>query len=158
VGREAYFVAGLLHDLGKLPLNRQFPQEYSQIWNAATRDVMSLHQAEDRFMGLDHCAVGGMIAEKWRLGAALVESLLFHHNPDACSEDNRQFVSIVSLANQIAIHLEIGTAGDRFIDQALISYLIKAVGVNWPTLHDLREKVLGEIQKAQIFLEIARRG
>lgn len=157
VERESYFVAGLLHDLGKLPLNKQFPEEYGRVWETAERDQEALHHSEGRFMGIDHCVVGGMIAKKWRLGMTLVECLSHHHDPDECSSDNREFVSIVSLANQFAIHLNIGTAGDRFIDQALIAYLIKAVGVDWPTLHDIRGKVMNEIEKAEIFLDIARK-
>jgi HD-like signal output (HDOD) protein len=156
--REEYFVAGLLHDLGKLPLSSQFPKEYGQVWETAKNGWETLHHNESSFMGIDHCTVGGMIARKWRLGVTMVESLLHHHNPVGCSADNREFVSIVSLANQFAIHLKIGTAGDRFIDQPLIGYLINAVGVDWPTLNNLRENVLNEIEKAKIFLEIAGKG
>ena len=158
LAREGYFVAGLLHDLGKLPMNKQFPKEYGQVRDAAERDRKALYHSEDLYMGIDHCLVGGMIAQKWRLGKTLFECLSYHHNPDDSSEDNREFVSVVSLANQFAIHLDIGTAGDRFIDQALIAYLINTVGVDWPTLHDFREKVFNEIKKAEIFLEIAGKG
>ena len=158
VEREAYFVAGLLHDLGKLPMNKQFPEEYNRVWQTARRDQEALHNCEFKSLSIDHCAVGEMIAKKWRLGMALAETLAHHHNPDSCSAANREFVSIVSLANQFAIHLDIGTAGDCFVDQALITYLINAVGVDWTTLHNFREKVLSEIEKAEIFLEIARKG
>ena len=44
-----------------------------------------------------------MIARKWRLGDALVETLSNHHRPDDCAETSQELVSTVSLANQIAM-------------------------------------------------------
>lgn len=156
VEQEEFFVAGLLHDLGKVPLNNQFPREYGQVWETAQRDHDALYESEGRLLGIDHCAVGSLIANKWRLGTTLVQSLSHHHNPDDCPEKNRDFVSVVSLANQFAIHMNIGTAGDPFTDHALTAYMIDNVGVEWAALHDFRETVLGEIEKAKIFLDIAK--
>ena len=156
--REEFFVAGLLHDLGKVPLNTQFPQDYCRISEMTKTDQLALHQGEERFLGIDHGTVGNMIAKKWNLGMALKESLSHHHNLDAISADHRDFVFVVSLANQYTIQLNIGTAGDRYADAELISYLIEQVGVDWETLNDMRETVLSEIEKAKIFLEIAKKG
>jgi len=157
-GLEAFFVAGLLHDLGKIPLNRQFPEEYYRAWETAAQDQVALRQGEIKLLGIDHCTVGRMIAKKWRLGATLVETLKHHHNPDDSSEVDREFVFIVSLANQFANHLSIGSAGDCFSDNQLIEYLNGKVGVDWTMLHELGETVLNEIEKAKIFLEIAQKG
>ena len=156
--REEFFVAGLLHDLGKVPLNTQFPKEYHRIYETTQRDQIALHQSEERLLGIDHGVVGNMIAKKWNLGMALVESLSHHHNLDEISANNRDFVFVVSLANQYAIQLDIGTAGDRYADLEMISYLIETVGVDWATLEEMRESVLREIEKAKIFLEIAKKG
>ena len=156
--REEFFVAGLLHDLGKVPLNTQFPKEYRRIYEMTNKDQIALHQSEERLLGIDHGAVGNMIAKKWNLSMALVESLSHHHSIDDISANHRDFVFVVSLANQFAIQLNIGTAGDRYADQELISYLIERVGVDWATLNDMREKVVSEIEKAKIFLEIAKKG
>ena len=155
---EAYFVAGLLHDLGKIPLNGRFPEEYHLAWETAEKDQDTLRDSEIKLLGIDHCAVGSMIAEKWRLGTTLVETLSHHHNPDDSSEVDRDFVFIVSLANQFANHLSIGSAGDCATDNQLIEYLIGRVGVNWTMLHESGETVLKEIDKAKIFLEIAQKG
>ena len=88
----------------------------------------------------------------------LVETLSHHHNPDDSSEVDRNFVFIVSLANQFANHLSIGSAGDCVSDNRLIEYLNGKVGVDWTMLHELGETVLNEIEKARIFLEIAQKG
>ena len=157
-GLEMFFVAGLLHDLGKIPLNRQFPEEYYRIWQIAGENQDTLRYCENSLLGMDHCNVGCMIAQKWRLGSALVESLSHHHNPDDSPEDDRDFVFIVSLANQFANYLNVGSAGDSIADSHLINYLNDKVGVDWKVLHELGETVLTEIDKAKIFLEIAQNG
>jgi len=157
-GLEAFFVAGLLHDLGKIPLNRQFPEEYHRAWETAMKNQNTLRHSEIKLLGMDHCTVGCLIAKKWRLGATLIETLSHHHNPDDSSEVDRDFVFIVSLANQFANHLSIGSAGDRFSDNQLIAYLNGKLGVDWTMLHEVGETVLNEIEKAKVFLEIAQKG
>jgi len=155
--QEEYFVAGLLHDLGKLPLNKQFPEEYFQICQSSGKARDPFHLSEDRLLGIDHCKVGAMIAQKWRLGVALVETLSHHHRLDDSTENCRDLVSIISLANQIVIELKIGTAGDYVTDRIMLDQLTDKVGVDYGKLSDLHESVSGEIEKASIFLDIARR-
>ena len=65
--QEEYFVAGLLHDLGKIPLNHCCPEAYKNAIEAANREQKTLYDAEKTHLGLDHCIVGGLIAKKWRL-------------------------------------------------------------------------------------------
>jgi putative nucleotidyltransferase with HDIG domain len=155
--QEEYFVAGLLHDLGKLPLNNQFPAEYFQVCQSAGKQSEPFYISEDRRLGIDHCMVGAMIAQKWRLGESLVETLSNHHHPDDCTENSQEMVSTIALANQIAIELQIGTAGDGFTDKAMLEQLTDKVGVNYGNLSDFHESVSREVEKARIFLEIAQK-
>ena len=155
---EAFFVAGLLHDLGKIPLTRQFPQEYHRAWETAEKEQTTLRQSESELLGLDHCTVGCMIAKKWRLGSTLIATLSHHHNPVDSTDVDRDFVFIVSLANQLANHLGIGNAGDGATDIQLIEYLNGQLGMEWSMLQELGESVVDQIDKAKVFLQIAQKG
>jgi putative nucleotidyltransferase with HDIG domain len=152
--REAYFVAGLLHDLGKIPLNNCFPEEYGDVLESATFKQVPLYKTEHKMLEIDHCLVGGMIAEKWRLSKAMGDSLCYHHNPEEAKEENRPLISVVALANNYTNVFEIGTSGDAFPNVPMTAHLLEQVGVSESTLSDLRESVLDAIEKAKIFLQV----
>ncbi len=155
---EEYFVAGLLHDIGKLPLSYRFPQEYAETLKMAQKEQLSLDQVEDRVFGMDHCMVGNMIAKKWQLGKTMSESILFHHSPDNGDEENRQLVSIVALANISANSYGMGSSGDICPDTSRMHHLLEELGISDHSLSDLQDTVHEEIEKAKIFLEVAQQG
>ena len=155
--QEEYFVAGLLHDLGKLPLNKQFTKEYYQVFQSSAGQAEPFYLSEGRLLGIDHCRVGAMIADKWQLGDSMIETLSCHHSPDDCTTHSRDMVATISLANQIVIELEIGTAGDGMADSAMLEELSSILGIDDDQLSDLQQTVSAEIEKAKIFLEIVRK-
>ncbi len=158
VEQEEYFVAGLLHDLGKLPLYMQFPKEYCRVCENVDGDQNALCQNEAKFLRVDHGVVGRLIAEKWHLGPTLLESISYHHNPSDGSDKNREFVYTVELANQLSIQFNIGNAGDRFVDHQRIMVLLRELAVGPKMLADIQDTVPCEIERAKFFLEVVRGG
>lgn len=156
--REEYFVAGLLHDVGKIPLNKHFSDKYFQALNLAKLEQDPLHRAENMIFGIDHCVVGKMIAENWRLSKAIQDSLCHHHNPEDVKEENRQLTAIVALANAYANIFKIGSSGDPFPEDPMDTYLLEQVGLSWTKFSELGETILDEIEKAKIFLQVTKKG
>jgi putative nucleotidyltransferase with HDIG domain len=153
--QEEFFVCGLLHDLGKIPLNHQFPDEYFQALDLAKRSSWPLAHAESVVFGIDHGAIGGLIARKWRLSPAFIEALRCHHQPDKSLPEHRQLVFIVALADIFSQLLDIGSCEAAPPGTAFAGYLLERVGVDWPALYDMRDTVIAEIDKAKIYLEIS---
>ncbi|MFP6583468.1 MAG: HDOD domain-containing protein, partial [Candidatus Hydrogenedentota bacterium] len=59
------FIAGLLHDIGKLVLWKQMRDEYADVYNAAREQGIPLHELEYEQFGFDHADAASAIAESW---------------------------------------------------------------------------------------------
>jgi putative nucleotidyltransferase with HDIG domain len=148
--REEVFIAGLLHDLGKVP----FGDEYIEVLNLVRREQRPLLEVEQELMGIDHQEVGGMIAEKWKLNEVISTCICDHHRAGSVPEAIRRQVAFVALANMYINILDIGYAGDPFPNVAEMENLLEIVGLSWQEYGAIGEDVEMEIEKAQIFLQI----
>lgn len=158
IEREEFFVAGLLHDLGKIPFNNRFADAYAQVLLGALKGRLPLSEQEHFSFGLDHGEVGGMIAEKWNLSAAMREGLLYHHHPELADPTARTLVGMVSLANFYVNRFAIGTAGDARPDEDLRDRLLGMTGFKNEEILALRSELLEEIEKAKVFLQVSGNG
>jgi hypothetical protein len=107
-------------------------------------------------LGFDHSRAGKMIADKWQLNQGLTEMLRFHHAPENASPENQQMIAVVALANTYANLFDVGSAGDRYPDMSRVDELLTQVGLKWHDLSSLHTVVEQEIEKAQVFLQVAR--
>jgi len=78
---EEVSVCGLLHDIGKVILILQFPEEYEKAQEHARTEGIPLHEAETILFEATHADVGSWLAHKWRFPINLVEALEYHHRP-----------------------------------------------------------------------------
>jgi len=148
---EERFTAGLLHDIGKIPLNMVLASEYFKTISFADHEQMSLFTAEAAQLGIDHCAAGEMIVKAWKLDGAVADAIIFHHNLAGYSGDNTETLYDVAIANYFASKKEIGFAGDRYPVKPDKQVWL-SMGINEETLEELAGTVNVEIEKAKIFL------
>ena len=155
---EEYFVAGLLHDLGKIPLHKCAPQEGAEAVRMACDKSWPLPVAETAVFGIDHGAVGYLIAKKWRLSPRVADSIGHHHLPETVAEEHRPFVRLIAFANQFANIGRIGFAGDCAVTDIESDGLLQSIGLEDDILEDLHTAVSDEYEKASIFLDVASGG
>jgi putative nucleotidyltransferase with HDIG domain len=110
---EEYFTAGLLHDIGKIPLNAVLAKEYVLTVGVADRERISLFRAEDNTLGLNHCGTGAMIVNAWKLAGPVGDTIMHHHSWVEYSGDHKDMLYSIVAANRFASMSEIGFSGDR---------------------------------------------
>lgn len=147
---EEYFVAGLLHDLGKIP----FGDEYIDVLDRVNAEQKPLIDTEREMLGVDHQVVGKMIAEKWKLNQAMTTAINFHHDVEVAPEEHRVRAAYVGLANMYANILDLGYAGDPFPNGDTADVMLELTGLSWEMFGKIAGSVEAEIEKAQVFLQI----
>lgn len=111
---ERFFVAGILHDIGRLVLCIKNPDWMRAALGRCHASGELLYAVENEELGFDHAAVGRVLLESWKLPASLVETVACHHNPEAA----RRFpveAANVHLADIIAHAMQLGSTGERLV-------------------------------------------
>jgi HD-like signal output (HDOD) protein len=148
---EEYFTAGLLHDIGKIPLNAVAANKFIETMGLADREHISLYQAEERILGFDHCKTGEILVEAWHLEGAVGDVISFHHYPDY-EGPNRDLLYTVALANRFSSVMEIGFSGDRH--PSPVPEVLEHLKLKEDIFEELGSMVNHEIDKASAFLNI----
>jgi putative nucleotidyltransferase with HDIG domain len=108
------FIAGLLHDFGKVVFAQFMPHEFKKALDMSREQKSSLHSALQQTIGADHAVVGAMLVEKWRFAPHLIEAIR-HQNLDNLKDTD--MVACVFGANQISKKLNFGFAGNFCIEE-----------------------------------------
>jgi HD-like signal output (HDOD) protein len=149
---EEYFTAGLLHDIGKIPLNAIASEAYAVTVKAAKQKQQSLVKAENKLLGTNHCVCGEWIVSAWKLQGPVGDVIVHHHGCDAYEGAYQDLLYNVVLANYFIQQCEIGFAGDSYPE--LVPNVWEILKVNSGITQDLSKTVIGEIERAQIFLKL----
>lgn len=116
---EDAFVAGLLHDIGKLIEERCFPKEFDQAINMCKQKHINLALAEDALLGFNHQHIGALMMRQWKLPKIFEYVCANHHEPVVGPQPDplEYYNSAVHLANAIAKAVNLGSGGDPFVPQ-----------------------------------------
>lgn len=110
-GRD-HFIAGMLHDIGKLIIRLRFPDHFDEILRLVAEENMTMYEAEQDLLGVSHADVGYELARKWELPPTISTSIAFHHHPSSALQ-HRRLSSLVHAADIMARTLDIGHGGDK---------------------------------------------
>jgi HD-like signal output (HDOD) protein len=126
---EDAFVAGLLHDLGKVVADQLLCKkgEYNEILEIMNRANSDIIEVETSIMGVDHATLGRFLMEKWNLPALLYKTVGAHHSIGDITDDEeaRKLSAIIHVADIVTNHLGLGIGqSDRgFVDPALLNQM-----------------------------------
>lgn len=110
------YVAGLLHDFGKVVFAQFMPSEFIIALGVAADTEQPLHVAETAAIGADHAIVGALLARKWQFGAPLVDCIRDHHARDGVPT---AMLDCLRMADAICRKHAFGDSGNPWRDEDL---------------------------------------
>jgi signal transduction histidine kinase/HD-like signal output (HDOD) protein len=114
--KEEAFLAGLLHDIGKLVLLSQPGMEYAKILKELDGGP-NLAAAERARLGIDHAEAGNLLLERDGFSSIVADAVLYHHEAEPRLEDAFDLSKIIFMANLIS-HAEDAPTHNRGIQAA----------------------------------------
>lgn len=98
---EDFFLAGLLHDMGRLVLMQAFPQEYQTLLETARSEKEMIHGEMEAF-GADSSQVSAWIFNHWNMNPLIPDAVLFLNEPIDRVDQELFHVKALYMANQLS--------------------------------------------------------
>ena len=144
---EEVSVGGLLHDIGKVILILQFPDDYQKAMSEAEKTNITIAEAERNFFAANHASAGAWVARKWSFPRNLTDMIECHHRPHLVKNAPFQ-TAVVHLSDVLLRGRGFGFAGDN-----------KVPAVNpatWEKLQLSKEDILDVLSESEDALEMTK--
>lgn len=113
---ERFFVAGILHDIGRLVMYVRVPDICLELLEECRATGALLHRAERRRFSFDHADVGSTLLKRWKIPPRVAEPVGAHHDCRLGDQYPRE-ASILHFADIIAHALQLGNSGEVFVPE-----------------------------------------
>lgn len=142
------FSAGLIHDCGKLILDRHLVVR-SAVFQKHLSEGKRVFEAERAVFGFDHAQIAGSVCEKWDIPKRLVNAVQFHHAPSLLQVN--ELACIVHTAN-IVMHIpdmrSVSDVSALELDPLAVKYLsldMKHIAFAWNEAQEYVSKTLSSL-------------
>jgi len=106
LAQDHAFLAGLLHDVGRLVLATGFPEQYARVVADCALAGTTLSEGEMRILGVDHQHVGLLLAAAWKFPLPIQRAISQHHAPAGL--DLAELAGLIHAANAVVQALDLG--------------------------------------------------
>jgi len=148
---EEVMTGALLHDLGKVLIRRQLPEETLAIEEAAKSNRITTLDAEKMVIGMSHDEVGIWLAEQWNLPKIIKDLIGYHHSPGLCSEHPKE-AAIVHLSDIIIKGIGITGSSDSYVP-ALDDKALTSLALSEDDVMDIVTEVVCKVETDEMFLK-----
>lgn len=109
-GDESDYVAGLIHDIGKLVMAWAFPDHFAEIHRQSAQTKRELVEIETEVLGMDHAELGALYLERHRLPELMIKTARYHHQPEKA--EGERIVAAVQIADLLLRSEKMGFSGN----------------------------------------------
>ena len=132
------FIAGFVHDVGKMVLHMSNEKLYMKVIDAV-KDGADILDAEKKYFDSDHVKTGSLLAKRWQLPILLANIISYHHTPSLSSIPVP--CNLVCLIDKLV--------QENYNPNSLDKDFIKTLGIDFADIEDLRTTIL---QKAELLI------
>ena len=150
--KEECFIAGLIHDVGKILMCNYLPDEFEMVMQDRIKRDCLFYESEKEVLHITHQELGGIIAERWNLPKELQNAVKNHHYQTQ-DKDFSTVTGIVHAADILVRALDIGNGGDNKIPQ-ISDVVWTNLGFESIQLQTLLEDIESEVDKATVFMQL----
>lgn len=139
---EDAFIGGLLHDIGKIVLNNEYPDEFARVVERVYNDSVPFHVAEAEVFEFSQRRLGAEVVKKWGFPESLEKLLLYFDDQEEIKKEKYLYnlVTIITLADKMCQKFGMGwrKPGGDDVD---FCNLPEALGLDQDEMKDLSEKI-----------------
>jgi len=136
---DALFVAGLLHDIGKVVLDQFFAEEYQQILEeTGCLESLSVCEAEIKHFAMDHGDIGSILLKRWNFPSAICDLVAMDHKSDVPENVNAADVAMLHIADILSKEAGMGVS-ESITSTEILESDLEALGVNKSDIDSCRD-------------------
>jgi putative nucleotidyltransferase with HDIG domain len=146
------FIAGLLHDIGKLVLMVHHPEEFCKVVALVEKHGCNMIEAEREVFEFHHAMVGAALCQRWGFPPILADAVRYHHAPMSCDR-GWQLPAVVGMGDTVAYATLVGSGGNVRLPPCNEA-VVKALGLKANNIERIFSETFIEIKKAEVFFEM----
>ena len=147
---DEVYVAGLLHDIGILPMEKFCSDDFGKAMKLALTQRKSLCEAEEIIFQYNHSQAGSLLANKWNLTPVVANAILYHHNPE--NEPTKAITTqIVAAANYLAYQCGFPAMPGISVHKQGETRL-KDLELPEDTIREIEDMIVAEVELAEMTL------
>jgi len=142
----ALYTAALLHDIGKVFLGEYVRESLLKIEELVNQNGYSFLEGEKEVLGVDHAALGGMIALHWNFPEEIREGIAYHHDPSLLEGKENLTPWLIHLSDQLCLMIGVDGGVDGLayhgLEESLTRFNLKSKDLEQSiaTFHDLLQE------------------
>jgi HD-like signal output (HDOD) protein len=117
-GKE--YLAGLIHDIGKLFLEHHFAKEFEHVIFRAMATGKGMHEAESCLFDITHAEMSAILCQKWQLDKEITGAVQCHHDPSS-SKDFALLATCICVADKLSNMCHANIQGIEKLDEVDIT-------------------------------------
>lgn len=152
---ERFFVAGILHDIGRLIIYTKMPEQSFELLVRSKKQGELMYKGEREMMGFDHADVGGALLQKWKLPLSIKEMVWFHHRPASAMHFPGE-TAVIHVSDIIAHAMQLGSSGEGFVpplEAKAWEYIGLSASILSPAMNQIEQQFAETIKMLQMDAE-----